>query len=62
MDSITSKKLNQYLDNPIKKDQALLKEVVKAIGYRIPQQSSSELFDKWSLIYDYNKNWEIRQN
>jgi hypothetical protein len=31
MDSITSKKLNQYLDNPIKKDQALLKEVVKAI-------------------------------
>ena len=55
MDSITSKKLNQYLDNPIKKDQELLKEVVKAVGYRIPQQSSSELFDKWSFIYDYNK-------
>ena len=55
MDSITSKKLNQYLDNPIKKDQALLKEVVKAIGYRVPQQSSRELFDKWSFIYDYNK-------
>jgi hypothetical protein len=54
MDSITSKKLNTYLDKTIKKDQLLLKEVIRAVGYRMPQQSCSKLLDKWSFIYDYN--------
>lgn len=53
MDSITAKKLNLYLSDTIKDNQKL-KEVVKSIKQRIPQQSSQELFDKWSAVYDYN--------
>jgi hypothetical protein len=54
MDSSTAKKLNEFL-NSSQKEKAKLKEVVLAIGNRIPQQSSQELFDKWNDIYDYNK-------
>lgn len=54
MDSITAKKLNQFLTDSLK-DQEALKEVVVAIKKRIPQQSSQELFNKWNDIYDYNQ-------
>lgn len=54
MDSITAKKLNNFLTDSLK-NQETLKEVVLAINNRIPQQSSQELFDKWNAIYDYNQ-------
>ncbi|WP_413532205.1 hypothetical protein [Empedobacter brevis] len=54
MDSITAKKLNNFLSDSLKNKQTL-KEVVLAINKRIPQQSSQELFDKWIEIYDYNQ-------
>lgn len=54
MDSTNSHKLNLFLHGSTK-DQNLLKEVVLAIQKRIPQQSSQELFEKWSDIYDYNQ-------
>lgn len=54
MDSINSNKLNKFLQGSTK-DQGLLKEVVTAIQKRIPQQSSKELLEKWSHIYDYNQ-------
>ncbi len=54
MDSITSKKLNNYLSKKTK-DEALLKDAVTAISTRIPQQSSQELYEKWSEIYNYNQ-------
>jgi hypothetical protein len=54
MDSVTAKKLNSFLMNSLK-NKEILKKVVVAIKNRIPQQSSQELFDKWSSIYDYNQ-------
>jgi hypothetical protein len=54
MDSTTAQKLNYYLTKS-KKDEALLRDVVLSVKKRIPQQSSKELFDKWSEIYDYNQ-------
>lgn len=54
MDSLTAKKLNNFLRDSLK-NQETLKEVVLAINKRIPQQSSQELFDKWNAIYDYNQ-------
>ncbi|MGV0757112.1 hypothetical protein ACTS95_13160 [Empedobacter brevis] len=54
MDSLTAKKLNLFLSEKTK-DEAKLKEVVQSIGKRIPQQSSQELFNKWSELYEYNK-------
>lgn len=54
MDSITAKKLNNFLKDSLK-NQETLKEVILAINNRIPQQSSQELFDKWNEIYDYNQ-------
>lgn len=54
MDSAYSHKLNLFLHGS-SKDQNLLKEVVLAVKKRIPQQSSKELMEKWSAIYDYNQ-------
>jgi len=55
MDSLVAKKLNAFLlEN--KKNKVALKEVVETIKQRIPQQSSQELFDKWSSVYDYNQS------
>jgi len=54
MDSLIAKKLNNFLIDSLKNQEAL-KEVVLAIKKRIPQQSSQELFDKWNDIYDYNQ-------
>lgn len=54
MDSLTAKKLNNFLRDSLK-NQETLKDVVLAIKKRIPQQSSQELFDKWNAIYDYNR-------
>lgn len=54
MDSLTAKKLNNFLRDSLK-NQETLKDVVLAIKKRIPQQSSQELFDKWNAIYDYNQ-------
>ncbi|AIY14076.1 hypothetical protein [Cellulophaga baltica] len=54
MDSLTSKKLNNFLTDSLK-NQEILKDVVLAISKRIPQQASQELFDKWNDIYDYNQ-------
>jgi len=54
MDSLTAKKLNIFLSESIKKE-TILKEVVLEVRKRIPQQSSQELFNKWSEIYDYNQ-------
>lgn len=54
MDSLTATKLNHFLTDSLKNEKAL-RDVVLAIKSRIPQQSSQELFDKWSDIYDYNK-------
>lgn len=54
MDSVTAKKLNTFLVGE-SKDEKVLKDVVLSIGKRIPQQSSQELFSKWSDIYDYNQ-------
>lgn len=53
MDSNTAKMLNTYLADSIKNEDRL-KQVVQAVSNRIPQQSSIELFNKWSEIYDYN--------
>ncbi|MDG2433444.1 hypothetical protein [Flavobacterium sp.] len=55
MDSITANQLTKYLNNKSLKDATVLKNVVKSVGARIPQQSSAELYTKWSLIYDYNQ-------
>lgn len=55
MDSLVAKKLNAFLLEK-QKNKTALKEVVETIMKRIPQQSSQELFDKWSSIYDYNQN------
>ncbi|MCR4030794.1 MULTISPECIES: hypothetical protein [Flavobacterium] len=55
MDSLTAKKLNSFLLEK-QKNKVVLKEVVENIKQRIPQQSSQELFEKWSSIYDYNQN------
>jgi hypothetical protein len=54
MDSIRSKRLNQYLNDSIKNN-SLLRSIVVDIEKRIPQQSSKQLFEKWEKIYDYNK-------
>lgn len=54
IDSINSDKLNHFLMDSTK-NLSLLKEVVTAIRKRIPQQSSKELLEKWSDIYDYNQ-------
>ncbi|WP_289663347.1 hypothetical protein [Flavobacterium panacagri] len=56
MDSLTAKKLNGFLFAGKEKNKAVLREVVESIKKRIPQQSSQELFDKWSAVYDYNQN------
>ena len=55
MDSLTAKKLNVFLAEK-QKNKTALKEVVENIKRRIPQQSSQELFDKWSAVYDYNQS------
>lgn len=55
IDSLTAKKLNNYLSSDIKND-SVLKDFVRAVKIRMPQQSSQELFYKWSELYDYNKN------
>lgn len=55
MDSLTAKKLNSFLLEK-QKNKVVLKEVVENIKQRIPQQSSQELLEKWSSIYDYNQN------
>jgi hypothetical protein len=55
MDSSRATKLNDFLSKD-NKDIALLKQVVSDIGIRLPQQSSEELYQKWSDIYDYNRN------
>lgn len=54
MDSSTANILNNFLSNN-PKDEKILKEVVLSIGKRIPQQSSQELYEKWSDLYDYNQ-------
>ncbi len=54
MDSLTAKKLNNFLSSD-SKNETILKDVVLSMLKRIPQQSSQELFDKWSEIYDYNR-------
>lgn len=54
IDSITAKKLNNFLSDS-SKNQKILREVVLDIGKRIPQQSSQELFNKWNDIFDYNQ-------
>ena len=58
MDSIRSKQLNTFLADPTC-DTSLLRQVVKAIALRIPQQSSRELFQKWLRLYTYNKALSI---
>jgi hypothetical protein len=55
MDSSRAAKLNDFLSKDIK-DASLLKQVIRDIAIRIPQQSSEELYQKWSDIYDYNRN------
>ncbi|AWK03129.1 hypothetical protein HYN56_02395 [Flavobacterium crocinum] len=55
MDSLTAKNLNSFLLEK-QKNKTILKEVVGSIKKRIPQQSSQELLDKWSAVYDYNQN------
>lgn len=54
IDSVNADKLNHFLIDSTK-NLPLLKEVVTAIRKRIPQQSSKELLEKWSDIYDYNQ-------
>ncbi|MDQ6529473.1 hypothetical protein [Flavobacterium sp. LHD-85] len=56
MDSLTAKKLNAFLFLEKEKNKVALREVVESIKRRIPQQSSQELFDKWSAVHDYNQN------
>ena len=55
MDSSLSNRLNAFLAGPAK-DEKILGAVVSEIRKTIPQQSSTELFEKWSDIYDYNRN------
>ncbi len=55
MDSSRASKLNLFLSND-NKDLPLLKEVIRDIAIRIPQQSSEELYQKWADIYDYNRS------
>lgn len=55
MDSTWANNLNKYLANP-QQDTTLLKQIVQAVGRRIPQQASQGLFDKWSEIHKYNKS------
>ena len=54
MDSSKANRLNTILSAP-EKDTSLLKQLVVDIKYSIPQQSSKELYQKWSSLYDYNK-------
>ena len=54
MDSSKANRLNAFLSAP-EKDTSLLKQLVVDIKYSIPQQSSKELYQKWSSLYDYNK-------
>ena len=54
MDSIRAGWLNEFLVNP-EKDTALLKQVVRDVGKRIPQQASQKLFEKWVNIHQYNQ-------
>lgn len=54
MDSAHAHQLNTFLAAETK-DSDLLKEVVKGVGRRIPQQASQGLFDKWMAVYDYNQ-------
>ncbi|WP_199907762.1 hypothetical protein [Leeuwenhoekiella sp. MAR_2009_132] len=53
MDSTTAGILNTFLART-PKDTSLLKNVVTAVGTRIPQQASRQLFEKWNTLYDYN--------
>ena len=53
MDSTTANKFNAFLSGETK-DTLLLKEAVKGVKQRIPQQAGNELYTKWSEIYDYN--------
>lgn len=55
MDSTRANLLNTFLGG-MEKDTVLLKQIVLAIGQRIPQQSGLELYQKWSDIYDYNQS------
>lgn len=54
IDSARANQLNTFL-NGENKDTVLLKKTVIEIKERIPQQSSIELYQKWSDIYDYNQ-------
>lgn len=54
MDSIRAKQLNTFLAGDTS-DTLLLKQVIKAVALRIPQQSSRELYQKWLRLYTYNK-------
>jgi len=53
IDSLRADMLNRFLSETPKND-GLLKQFVRDIALRIPQQSSRQLYDKWSEIYDYN--------
>lgn len=57
MDSIRANRLNVFLAGS-EKNTSLLRQVVLDIKQRIPQQSSQELFRKWSYLYDYNQGLE----
>ena len=58
MDSSRAKQLNTFLAGPTP-DTLLLRQVIKAIALRIPQQSSHELYLKWLRLYRYNKALSI---
>ena len=55
MDSTRAAQLNTYL-TANKPNDSLLYSVVKAIGKRIPQQSSQQLFAKWQALHQYNQD------
>jgi hypothetical protein len=57
MDSLRANLLNTFLHSE-PKDTVLLKSIVHSIKKRIPQQSSRELYEKWSDLYDYNRMQE----
>ena len=54
MDSSRSKQLNTFLAGTTA-DTVLLRQIIKAIARRIPQQSSRELYQKWLRLYTYNQ-------
>ena len=54
MDSSKANRLNLFLAAS-QKDTSLLRQVVIEIKQSIPQQSSKELYQKWSSLYDYNQ-------